>query len=253
VIQIPDSEKEIRDKHMRKWISETIELVNSLDATKFSGGISYLMLTLIFRIDYLICPEGKLLSDFEKVLGIYFKNDERPATEKNRDMVEALRKILDKPKSETFHDLFRSKYTFAIVAPTMFKSVVDSINSSLHSMPWYRDNNYPHIANQVMEYGISYCQYSYSLPSIVTEIFHLFMRINYSQYFAELGYEERYYNSSTGDFNTREINAKIESIKEEWSPKYPKLNFRTQALRFDNLVNFNHSFVNEITLLNLEG
>lgn len=253
VIPMPDSEKEVRETFMRKWLGETLELVNSLDAAKFCGGISYLLLTCILRIDYLICPEGKLLSEFEKVLAIYFKNDERTVVDKNRDMIDALQKILAKNKSEIYQDLFRSKYTFAIVAPTTFQTVVDSINGALQNMPWYRENNYPHIANRVIEYGISYCQYSYSLPRPVSDLFLVFMKVNHSEYFKAMGSREWYYNPAKSDFNTKAIGYKIQDITEEWKDKYPKIQFRTEALRFDNLVNFNHSFVNEISLLNLEG
>ena len=253
VSEMPQREKEIRDRFMRKWMQETIDLCNSLDPARFSGGISYLILTLVFKIDYLISPEGRLLTEFEKILGIYYKNDERPIPDKIRDMLDALRKILEKPQTETFQDLFRSKYTFSIVAPTTFKSVTDSIHSSLQNMPWYRENNYPHIANQVMEYGIAYCQYSYSLPSVVTELFQIFMRVNHDEFFYELGFHERLYDASSNEFNSKAIVAAVKKIRDEWREKYPKIEFRTDALRFDNLVYFNHSFVNGIASLNLEG
>ncbi len=114
-----------------------------------------MLLTLAYKIDYLIAPEGNLLYDVEKIVGIYFKKDERPATEKNRDMIEEFKKVQARTKEEIFPQLYRSRYTFAIVAPQVHKAIADAIHGANQNMPWYRDNNYPFIANQVT--GIWHC------------------------------------------------------------------------------------------------
>lgn len=253
VIEIPQSEKEIKYEYMQKWIGQTLDTIAGLDADKFSGGIAYMLLSLVYRVDYLITPEGKLLYDLEKIANIYFKKDERPAVEKNRDMIEEFRKLKAKTKEEIFGYLFRSKYTFAIVAPQNYKAVSDSIHGANQSMVWYRDNQYPFIATQVTEYGISYCQYSYSLPKVISELFHLYMQINYADYFAALGSGKTYYTSSNNHFDSDAIIERIRSIQEKWRDKYPNMDYKTQNLRFDNLVNFDQTFTTELEFLNMES
>ena len=66
ITAIPEAEKETKFAFMQKWISETLAYVESLDAEKFSGGIAYLLLTLAFRIDYLVRPEGALQAELKK-------------------------------------------------------------------------------------------------------------------------------------------------------------------------------------------
>lgn len=253
VIELPQHEKEVKYEYLQKWIRQTLEQVEAVDADKFSGGVAYMLLALVYRIDYLVAPEGKLLSEMEKIAGIYFNKDERPAVEKNRDMAEALRKILSKSKEEVFSCLFRSKYTFAIVAPQNHKVVTDSITSALQSLAWYRDNNYHFIANQVAEYGFSYCQYSYSLPRMITEYFTLFMQVNYSDYFRALGFRDQYADTQNNSFHTDAIINRIRSIRENWKEKYPNATINIQNLRFDSLVNFNLTFTTEIALLKTEA
>lgn len=252
VQSISTEEKEIKFDHLQRWLKQTLDTVASVDADKFSGGIAYMLLSLVYRIDYLITPEGKLLNDLEKIAGIYFKKDERPATEKNRDMVEEFRKLQAKSKEEIFSYLFRSKYTFAIVAPQAYKAISDSIHGANQSMVWYRDNNYPFIATQVTEYGISYCQYSYSLPKVITELFNLYMQVNYNDYFRALGYRDTFYDAERNQFDSAAIIEKIRSIQEKWKDKYPGLDLKTANLRFDNLVNFNQTFTTEMEFLNTE-
>ncbi len=250
---IPQTEKEIKVEYLHKWIQQTLDTISPLDADKFSGGIAYSLLALIYRIDYLLTPEGKLLSDLEKIAGIYFKKDERPVIEKNRDMIEEFRKLKERPKEEIYSYLFRSKYTFAIVAPQQHKVVGESIHNANQNMVWYRDNNYPFIAAQISEYGISYCQYSYSLPKAITELFHLYMMINYSDYFAALGYTTLYYDPAKNKFDEEKIMDRIKTIQLTWKEKYPLMDFKTQNLRFDNLVNFDLTFTNEMEFLNMEA
>ncbi len=253
ITDISQQEKDVKYEYLQKWIQQTLEAIASVDADKFSGGIAYSLLSLVYRIDYLIAPEGKMLNDLEKIAGIYFKKDERPVTEKNRDMMEEFKKIQTLPKEEFFKYLFRSKYTFAIVAPQQYKTIADSIHNSSQNMFWYRDNNYPFFASQITEYGISYCQYSYSLPKVITEFFQLYMMVNYPEYFVALGYKTAYYDPKENEFASSGIIEKIKEIQGRWKDKYPLLDFKTQNLKFDNLVNFNYAFTTEMELLNTDS
>ncbi len=253
VDEIAIAEKEIKYEHLQKWIQETLDTIATVDADKFSGGIAYLLLTLVYRIDFLISPEGSLLNDLEKISGIFFKKDDRQPVEKNRDMIEEFKKVQAKTKEEVFKNLFRSKYTFAIVAPQPHKTIADSINGSNQNMYWYRDNNYPYFANQIIEYGISFSQYSYSMPKVITELFLLYMRINYPDYFIALGFNTIYYDAGRKVFNANLVIEKIKSIQEQWRTRYPKMDFKVNNLRFDSLLNFNHSFSTEIEFLNMDS
>jgi len=229
-----------------------MEQIKSLDSDKFSGGIAYLLLALVYRIDYLLAPEGPIMNELEAIPDIYFKKDNRPTAEKNFAMIEAFQKIQSKTKEEIYPFLFRSRHTFAIVTPQNYKTIVDAIKGSHQNMIWYRDNNYPLVANQIIEYGFSYCQYSYSLPRPLSELFRLYMQINYGSYFSLLGFGEKYYDAEKKDFEKEEIEEAIHGIVNFWKRKYPKLEFDTEVLKYDSLLNFNYSFTRELTNLKFE-
>ena len=252
VVAIPDEEKEIKFRYFKKWIQETLDLINSIDQDKYSGGIAYLLLALAYRIDYLILPEGKLLLSLEKIVEIYFRKDDRQVTEKNQEMMECFSKLLEKKKEDFFPYLFRSKFSFSIVTPQNFKTIADAIYNANQNINWYRENKLYDVAAQISEYGISYCQYSYSLPKPVTELFQLFMRINYGDYFTDLGFRESFYNRETKEYNKEAIYQKIEDIERRWKDKYPEFKFKTDKLRFESAYSFNQSYTAEIESLNLE-
>jgi hypothetical protein len=113
--QIPEAEKEVKYRHFQKWIKDVLDLIETIDIDKFSGGIAYMLLALAYRIDYLIIPQGKLLSEIEKVVETYFRKDERLVTEKNQDMIDCFMKLSAKTQEDFFPYLFRSLYTFSIV------------------------------------------------------------------------------------------------------------------------------------------
>jgi hypothetical protein len=252
ITPLSDAEKEVKYRYFQQWIGETLETINGLDADKFSGAIAYLLLALTYRLDYMIAPEGKLLNQLERIAAIYFKKDERPVTEKNRDIAEEFRKLRELPKEDVIGYLFRSTYTFSIVAPQPYKAISESIHAANQNMVWYRDNNHPAIASKITEYGISFCQYSYSLPKAITELFHLYMMVNYAAYFVELGFSTRYYDADANQFQQQAIIDKIYAIQQSWREKYPLMDFKTENLRFDSLVNFNLTYTNELEFLNME-
>jgi len=249
---IPEEEKAVKYQYFKKWIEDTLALINGVDQDKYSGGIAYLLLALAYRIDYLVMPEGKLLLALEKIVEIYFRKDDRPVTEKNQEMIDGYQKLLEKQKEDFFPYLFRSKYTFSIVTPQNYKTIADAIYNANQNVAWYKDNKLPGIAAQISEYGLSYCQYSYSLPRPITEYFHLFMMINYSDFFRDIGFKEEYYKKETGEYNRELIFQRIEETEARWREKYPELKFKTDKLKFDNEVAFNQSFTTEIEYLNLE-
>lgn len=252
IIPIPDQEKEIKYEFMHRWIRATFDYIDELDMEKFSGGISYLLLTLVFRIDYLILPEGKMLSELEKIASTYYGKDDKSAPERNPAMIQGFRELLEKDKTEIFSQLFRSKYTFAIVVPQDLKTVYEAIETALQNMVWYRDNNYPEMASKVMEYGFAYCQYAYSLPKPLSDLFDLFMRVNYPDYFNALGFKTVYYDRMNDVFHSDPIEDRINTIVQQWKPKYGQLFFKTKKLKYDSLISFNQSFLQEILSLNFE-
>ncbi len=252
ITTVSDAERAVKYEYLQKWIKETLDYINTLDADKFAAGIAYILLSLIYRIDYLITPEGKLLNDLEKIGGIYFKKDERSVMEKSKDMVEEVKKLQQLSKEEINTYLFHSRYTYSIVSPQPYKTITDCIHGANQNMVWYRDNNHPLIASQIIEYGIMFCQYSYSLPKAITELNHLYMMINYSHYFAALGFGNEYYNAERNSFNVKNIVGQIKAIQQKWKEKFPLMYFKTENLRFDSLVNFNYSFTNEMEFLNMD-
>lgn len=252
VVAIPDEEKAVKLRFFKKWIDETVALVSTVDNDKYSGGIAYLLLALAYRLDYFVVPEGKLQAELEKVVEIYFRKDNRLITEKNQEMLDCFQKLATKDKTEFYPYLFRSRHTFSIVTPQNYKTVSDAIYNANQNIAWYKEHKMPEVAARISEYGFSYCQYSYSLPKPVSELFQLFMMVNYPDFFSALGFTETYFDKEKNEYNQEKIKERIESIVAKWKEKYPELKFDSAKLKYDNPVAFNQTFTTEVEYLNLE-
>lgn len=251
--QIPDAEKEVKYNYMVLWIRETATTIEQLDADKMSAGISYLLLNLAYRIDFLIAPESKLLHDLDELVANYFMKDDKPASEKNKAMLQGFLKMLTKTREDVFPSLFRSKHSFAITQPTQKKTIADAIFAANQNTVWFKDNHHPYVAQQISEYGLGYCQYNFSLPRPVTDLYLVLMKVSYSDFFRDLGFTEELYNSKTQQFNTELIVQRINGIISTWREKYTQLNFKTENLKYDSLLSFTLSFTAEIEFINIES
>lgn len=250
VEQLPEAEKEIKYNFYKAWLQKSINRINELNEDAYSGGISYLLLNTAYKIDYMIAPEGTLMNELEKMSWEYFAKDNRPYVEKNRKMKEALQKLLDKPKEAVIEDLYRVKSTFGIANPAPHQAVLDLFQNNLQNVKWYIDNNMPDLAIVIYEYLATYCLFSYGLPKPDANLFHLMLNITNQDYFTALGVGEQLYDETSGKLNENAIRAKINQVIKNGNELYPDLKFNTDNLKFDSVVNFLRSFIEEMKTLN---
>jgi len=243
---LPDAEKELKYSYFSKWIGDTLKRIGELNEDAISGGISYLLLNLLYKIDYLIVPEGKLTNDLEKISWAYFARDNKPYIQKNREMKEAFKKMLDMPKEKFIGDLYRTKATFGVANPAPHQSVIDVYNNNINNVAWYVDNKYEDIAITIYEYIGTYCLFSYGMMKPNTRLFHLLVNIVNQQYFTDLGLKEVYYDIANKKLNDQLIKDTINGIIKDGQGLYPDLKFNLDSLKFDTLLNFLRTYLAEI-------
>lgn len=250
IIQIPEKEKEIKYKYFKLWIDKAISRINELNEDAVSGGISYLLLNTIYKIDYLIAPEGTLMTQLEKLSWEYFANDNKPFTEKNRKLKEDFIKLSELSKENFYEDIYKVTSTFGIANPAPHQAVIDLCNNNLKNVKWYLDNNYTDIALTIYEYIATYCLFTYGLPKPDIKLFHLMINIINQDYFTELNEGEILYDKNTNLFSTETINNKINEIIKAGKEQYPELNFDISSLKYDSLQNFLRTYLHSIEKLN---
>lgn len=250
---VPIEEANVKFRYFRHWITETLERVEALNADSFAGAIAYAYLTLLYRIDFLITPESKLMAELESISNLYWtRKDEVPLVERNALMKDAVRKLLDMPVERFREGLQRNVGTFSIVAVPPLDKVRENVQSANKDARWYVENKYPDLALSINEYGMVYNQFSYSMPRVLTALLELYMAVLHPDFFRELGLREAFYDPTSKTLFKTRITETIDRMIEPWKDKYQSLRWDHSRINYNSLWEFALSFSEQFINLNLE-
>ncbi|MEZ4883756.1 MAG: hypothetical protein R3E32_03380 [Chitinophagales bacterium] len=249
VVELPIEEKKNKYAFLQKWIKDAFLRIESLDANKHTASIAYTLLSLTYRIDYLLAPEGSLMDRLEKIHKEYFGNLEDSPVRKNEKIQKIFRDILSEEEDLILRDLYRIKSTFGITAPTAPIQIATLINNEITSINAYLESKQDNIAVSILEYIAQYSMFYYGIPQATRALFHLLIRTIHSDYFTALGYSEVYYNADTNTFNTKAIRKKINAINKDAIGRFPHFKVYTNQLKYTSLVDFLVSLLRQIQQL----
>lgn len=242
---LPQNEKEAKYNFITREIGKVLEEVEhgGLDKDQYPGGIAYLLLNLIYKLDYLIKPEGYMMETLERLHRLYFAKDDKSTTKKNLTFCKDLTKLKDRPSEEFFKEMYRVTATFGITTPVNHDRVVSFIDGELNNMDWYHDNGHEAVALAIPGYIVGYCMFNYAIPKPDRELFHLYFQITEHEYFQSLGFNLNFYDRSEGRFKKKAIKKAIAQIVEKNKLKYPKLHPAVSSLNFNSPAGFAKSYL----------
>ncbi len=248
---IPDTEKEIKYQYLKDSIDEIIHEIENgkLNVIHYPGGVSYMILDLVYKLDYLIKPEGITMENLELIHHIFFKKNTSDAHQKNEIMRKELKEIKNINKSHFFNEIYEVLSTFGITMPTGHERLRSLIDSDLGNMDWYYDNGHFRIALSVPGYIVGYCIYNFALPAPDRELLLLYYKIFEQDYFRALGFTFQY---RTGDeFDRNIIIREIKKIRNKYIREFPLINIQTKMLNFRDECSFAKSFLEMMRLMDV--
>jgi hypothetical protein len=232
---------------LNKTIKEVDE--GKLNVMKYPGGIAYLLLDSVYRLDYLIKPEGFTMETFENIHRMYFSQDGKSAHEKNQNIRKELIKLLSLTEDKFERELYGVKSTFGITAPSSQDQLSSYIDGELKNMKWYQDNNYDAVALAIPGYIVGYSLFNYALPAPDKELLHLYFKIFEGQFFQDLGFDAAFIEN--GAIIRKKVINGIETIARRHKKTYPKFNPNTKQLNFDNNIEFARSYLSMVRDIDL--
>ena len=251
IIPFDDKIKKLKLNFLRKWINETLDKISGLNENNYDGGISYLLLSLLYRVDYLLTPEGSIVDEMEKISMEYFTKDDKKHVEKNSNMKDKFAKILTKTDDELLKSFYKTNTTFSILNPVFLQPVADVIVNNLKNVGWYVDNKHEDIALRILEYVAGFCFYNYGMQTPVHRLLQVVYPVILPEFFKEAGDSEILFDEERNKLNIPAIKTKIELIVNAGVGQFPELKYNTDNLKFDSRINFLISFYNELKTLKL--
>lgn len=243
--EIPLLEKEAKYHFIQESIQTTLREIQEgpLNREQYPGAVAYLLLNLVFKLDYLVKPEGYMMEELERIQRQYFTKDNKSNIDKNLLLAKDLQKLSERPKEEFFKEMYRVRSTFGITTPVTHDKLVALIDTELPQMDWYCDNGYQSVALAITGYIVSSGLFNYALPKPDRDLLHLYMQITEGDYFRALGFKNDYIDKASGTPNRRAIRRAVEDIVEENREQFPRLNPRLNEVDFSSLAKFCRTYL----------
>ncbi|PHI21089.1 hypothetical protein CEQ90_05255 [Lewinellaceae bacterium SD302] len=251
--QLTPEEKQAKHGFLTTKIDETLTYLSSnhLNPEEHPGAIAYLLLDLIYKLDYLLIPEGQTMEALERMHRMYFAHEKnQPVTYKNVRLIGELQELRQRAADSFAAELYAGKSTFGLTLPVTHDRVANNIRRDLHNMDWYQNNGFPKVALALPGYIVGYSLFNYATPPPARDLFHLYYRIREDAYFRQLGYQQAYLGTD-GRPHRRSIRSAISAIGEKHRKQYPRLRPVLGNLDFDNLTNFSRTYLEMVVELDL--
>lgn len=242
---LPEEEMGIKYQYIKSQVAKVLDFVHSgkLDKDRFPGGIGYLWLHLLYKLDYLTQPQGYLMEMLERIHRLYFSNDENNTARKNVEMEEAFCRLVRRPEQDFYREMYRVSSTFGITTPVDHAHVAGFIASELPNMDWYYAEGFPEVALAVPGFITGYCLFNYAPPQPVRDLLHLYYRITEGEFFRALGMPGLLSGQSAQIPDKREIIPAIRKCMEGYRQTHPQFLANLELLQFDDMPLFARSFL----------
>lgn len=250
VRHVEESEKRVKFEYKNKEIRRALEVIDNskLNIQHFPGAESYIYLDLIYRLDYLLKPEGNTMEKIDNIHNLYFQNKDKTPVQKNRIIRRELKNILETSFEEFSKEIYDVKSTFGITQPSGLKRIQEFIDSEIKNMDWYYQNAHTRYALSIPSYIVGYSLFNYSMPAPMRDLFNLFYQIMQFSFFADLGIQGNYRTEK--GINISGIKKEIKSILSTHEDEYPHMKIDFKKLNFLDLCLFNRSYLEMIQNLN---
>ncbi|MEZ4985852.1 MAG: hypothetical protein R2795_12600 [Saprospiraceae bacterium] len=251
---LPEQERQIKHQYIHDQIRTALEEVykGPLNGEEYPGGIACLLLSVVYKIDYLTKPEGFTMETLERIHRRFFSKEKALSpVQQNRMMVEELENLLARSGNDYSREMYQVKATFGITAPVTHDRIVSMIDAEMPQMDWYHRKGFLRIAHAYPFYMLGYCLFNYAVPQPDRDFFHLYFRTAEPAYFQALGFSPAYYDAATGKFNTRLIKKTIEQIVQQHKKRYPNLRPAVSSIVYNDMLSFSRSFLLMIRDLDL--
>ena len=236
-------------------MTQTIEEAENgkLDATQYPAGIGFLLLATVYKLDFLIKPEGFMMETLERAHRFYYANTSDSPIEKNHDLLKEMASLQTRSKEDFFKEMYRTKSTFGITPSASFSQIKTIIDTHISQMDWYEEEGYDKIALSIPQFIVGHCLFNFAVPLPIKDLFILFYRVTEHPFFDKLGFEPPLVVEEDGKFgiDKGEIKDLLNTIRKRYQDTYPRFHPSISAIEFKKMTRFARSFLIMVRNLDL--
>jgi len=241
--QISDQEKEIKFRFFKNQVHNVIQEIDhgKLNGFLYPGGVSFLLLDLLYKVDFLLKPEGKIMESISESHDLYFNDNVISVQDKNKVIIKKVKVFENITFLDFCGEMYEVNSTFGISVPDGHQRLVDIIDAQISDFEWYYENRYLEYAKAICGYVAGFVLYSYSLPEPTKALLKLYYRIIYFEFFTDLGYVDGIFKK--GKYDKNRVEDLIEDVVLKHKVKYPNVSLNTKVLDFIDECMFRKSYL----------
>ncbi|HPN69715.1 MAG TPA: hypothetical protein PLZ32_09350, partial [Saprospiraceae bacterium] len=220
------------------------EVKNIFDVEKLSkkdhpGIYAYVLLAAVFKLDYLVKPEGKILETIIEVHRIFYHTPFL-IDKKIELMYQQFLRLTDYDRKRFEIEIYDTISTFGILQHCNREKIIDILYGELHQAEWYITNGYPEQAKAITDYAVGYLLYSFEISEEFRPWLHLYYEITEHRFFSKMGFK---FKSSDGvSLKKKTILKRIDEIKNTL-PKTENEFQKSVNLKYESVEEFAFSYL----------
>ncbi|MBK9272584.1 MAG: hypothetical protein IPM48_13410 [Saprospiraceae bacterium] len=253
ITEYTDEIKVIKFNYFKSIIDNALDpsVLGKLDVEKYPGALTYVYLSALYKIDYLISPEGKSMEYIEKAHQNYFSQNGTDVLDRTENLKEIIKELSGIGKEKLVKELYYVHHTFGVKSVVPFAIISEFISSEMNPLEWYREQGYPEVCLAICHYIGGYVLFNFSLPEPVNELMHFYFQCNDSEYFNLLGIPSpELIDDASFPKSETKLKSKIRKILEKHRVKYPELPSEISVI-FNSRIDFCVSLLRFVSTLNL--
>ena len=247
---IPDADKEALSSFVQRIFRKVLYVRDNhdIDTNEYPSAFRYLLLAAVYKVDFLVKPEGYLMDQFEKVDGLAFSGQAITPKDVNQKIVFILKEILEREPNLIKQELYHIDATFSFNPVIQSAQVRDTISSELPTMDWYLEKGYDEYATAIVDFIIGYLLFNFIVPPPCKALFLLYYRIREPELFIDLGYQDLPFYQKK--LSSTVIKKEIKAVLDDFQGRFPYLDAPLDLLQFGSMATFGKSYMEMVAEIN---
>ncbi len=246
IIPLPEDVINVKLNFIKEKSSEVLRCIKNPtpEILSFSSSYIYMILACIYKLDYLIKPEGRLMKNIENCHRGYFNNQAELMEIKTSNLISCFQEILNISESDLKNELYDSCSTFGLDLPQGTLGLREIIEAQWVDLEWFYANKSTTTHRFICDYVVGFSLFSFALPHFYKDLLLLYFKVTESDYFENLGYNHSFQEGNK--INRKKIVKEIQQLKT--LHKNPEYDFEPDfsLLLCDSVMDFCHSYLNMV-------
>ncbi len=236
----------------RAAINKALHLVDhgKLKTEQYPTATGYILLAAMYKLDYLIRPEGSLVDKIEQIHKSYFAQDQKNIQLKLKHLRQEILKLRQMSDAELTSEIYHTISTFGITTPATLPVLHELIDRETQSIQWYIDQEYHEYALAMVEYIAGFSLFNFALPLPAKDLLHLIFRVTEAEFFKKIKGNQNLMDR--GKISKAAVRAELNRLEARHQKNYLALTFDYKKLSYDSPLAFAHGILLMIRSLQLQ-